>query len=64
MATRLAGRFHVVRYDVGQHDLRGHGRSTALEPLRAGFTLEKLTDDFLAATVSGRGRPVHLVGQD
>ncbi|AJE41502.1 SDR family oxidoreductase [Streptomyces nodosus] len=60
VAGRLAGRFHVVSYDV-----RGHGRSTAPEPLRGGFTLEKLTDDFLAVvdTVSP-DRPVHLVGHD
>ncbi|MGW1256108.1 SDR family oxidoreductase [Streptomyces sp. NPDC002513] len=60
VASRLAGRFHVVLYDV-----RGHGRSTAPSPLRGGFTLEKLTDDFLAVvdTVSP-DRPVHLVGHD
>ncbi|MFH8976474.1 SDR family oxidoreductase [Streptomyces sp. NPDC017890] len=60
VATRLAGRFHVVLYDV-----RGHGRSTAPSPLRGGFTLEKLTDDFLAvADAVSPGRPVHLVGHD
>jgi NAD(P)-dependent dehydrogenase (short-subunit alcohol dehydrogenase family)/pimeloyl-ACP methyl ester carboxylesterase len=60
VATRLAGRFHVVLYDV-----RGHGRSTAPKPLRGGFTLEKLTDDFLAvADAVSPGRPVHLVGHD
>ncbi|MEV8552463.1 SDR family oxidoreductase [Streptomyces glaucescens] len=60
VATRLAGRFHVVLYDV-----RGHGRSTAPQPLRGGFTLEKLTDDFLAvADAVSPGRPVHLVGHD
>ncbi|GAA2486626.1 SDR family oxidoreductase [Streptomyces gobitricini] len=60
VAARLAEHFHVVLYDV-----RGHGRSTAPKPLRGGFTLEKLTDDFLAVvdTVSP-GRPVHLVGHD
>lgn len=60
VAARLAGRFHVVLYDV-----RGHGGSTAPKPLRGGFTLEKLTDDFLAVAdaVSPR-RPVHLVGHD
>src|SRR3954468_10591887 len=60
VATRLADRFHVVLYDV-----RGHGRSTAPKPLRGGFTLEKLTDDFLAVidTVSP-DRPVHVVGHD
>ena len=60
VATRLAGRFHVVLYDV-----RGHGRSTAPQPLRGGFTLEKLTDDFLAVVDAvSPGRPVHLVGHD
>ncbi|MFF6978997.1 SDR family oxidoreductase [Streptomyces sp. NPDC008343] len=60
VAPRLADRFHVVLYDV-----RGHGRSTAPKPLRGGFTLEKLTDDFLAVAdaVSPGGR-VHLVGHD
>ncbi|GAB2733733.1 SDR family oxidoreductase [Streptomyces bullii] len=60
VAARLADRFHVVAYDV-----RGHGRSTAPQPLRGGFTLEKLTDDFLAVAdaVSPDG-PVHLVGHD
>ncbi|MFR9794522.1 SDR family oxidoreductase [Streptomyces sp. MS06] len=60
VAGRLAERFHVVLYDV-----RGHGRSTAPRPLRGGFTLEKLTDDFLAvADAVSPGRPVHLVGHD
>ncbi|MEU6481270.1 SDR family oxidoreductase [Streptomyces sp. NPDC047017] len=60
VAERLAGRFHVVLYDV-----RGHGRSTAPRPLRGGFTLEKLTDDFLAvADAVSPGEPVHLVGHD
>lgn len=62
VATRLADRcrFHVVLYDV-----RGHGRSTAPEPLRGGFTLEKLTDDFLAVVDAvSPDRPVHLVGHD
>ncbi|MFJ8788424.1 SDR family oxidoreductase [Streptomyces sp. NPDC102462] len=60
VAARLAGRFHVVLYDV-----RGHGRSTAPRPLRGGFTLAKLTDDFLAvADAVSPGRPVHLVGHD
>ncbi|MCX4907091.1 SDR family oxidoreductase [Streptomyces sp. NBC_00878] len=60
VAARLAGRFHVVLYDV-----RGHGRSTAPQPLRGGFTLEKLTDDFLAvADAVSPDRPVHLVGHD
>ena len=60
VASRLAARFHVVLYDV-----RGHGRSTAPQPLRGGFTLEKLTDDFLAvADAVSPDRPVHLVGHD
>lgn len=60
VAARLADRFHVVLYDV-----RGHGRSTAPQPLRGGFTLEKLTDDFLAVVDAvSPDRPVHLVGHD
>ena len=60
VAVRLAERFHVVLYDV-----RGHGGSTAPEPLRGGFTLEKLTDDFLAVVDAvSPDRPVHLVGHD
>jgi NAD(P)-dependent dehydrogenase (short-subunit alcohol dehydrogenase family)/pimeloyl-ACP methyl ester carboxylesterase len=60
VAARLAGRFHVVLYDV-----RGHGRSTAPRPLRGGFTLEKLTDDFLAVIDAvSPDRPVHVVGHD
>ncbi|MEU8591116.1 SDR family oxidoreductase [Streptomyces sp. NPDC048664] len=60
VAARLADRFHVVLYDV-----RGHGRSTAPKPLRGGFTLEKLTDDFLAVVDAvSPDRPVHLVGHD
>ncbi|MFE6094401.1 SDR family oxidoreductase [Streptomyces massasporeus] len=60
VAERLAGRFHVVAYDV-----RGHGRSTAPRPLRGGFTLEKLTDDFLAvADAVSPDAPVHVVGHD
>ncbi|MER6438172.1 SDR family oxidoreductase [Streptomyces sp. NPDC001185] len=60
VASRLAERFHVVLYDV-----RGHGRSTAPRPLRGGFTLEKLTDDFLAVVDAvSPDQPVHLVGHD
>ncbi|MEU2303585.1 SDR family oxidoreductase [Streptomyces misionensis] len=60
VAPRLAERFHVVLYDV-----RGHGRSTAPKPLRGGFTLAKLTDDFLAVVDEvSPDRPVHLVGHD
>ncbi|MFI7245495.1 SDR family oxidoreductase [Streptomyces qinglanensis] len=60
VAHRLQDRFHVVLYDV-----RGCGRSTAPKPLRGGFTLEKLTDDFLAVIDAvSPGEPVHLVGHD
>jgi len=60
VAARLAERFHVVLYDV-----RGHGSSSAPKPLRGGFTLEKLTDDFLAVIDAvSPGRAVHLVGHD
>ncbi|MET8326750.1 SDR family oxidoreductase [Streptomyces sp. NPDC005181] len=60
VAAQLAELWHVVLYDV-----RGHGRSTAPSPLRGGFTLEKLTDDFLAvADAVSPDRPVHLVGHD
>ncbi|MER0241584.1 SDR family oxidoreductase [Streptomyces sp. HSW2009] len=60
VARRLADRFHVVLYD-----LRGCGRSSAPKPLRGGYTLEKLTDDFLAvADAVSPDRPVHLVGHD
>ncbi|CAM5596647.1 SDR family oxidoreductase OS=Streptomyces alboniger OX=132473 GN=CP975_17355 PE=3 SV=1 [Streptomyces alboniger] len=62
VAGRLAadGDFHVVLYDV-----RGHGRSTAPKPLRGGFTLEKLTDDFIAVIDAvSPDRPVHVVGHD
>ncbi|MFI9760408.1 SDR family oxidoreductase [Streptomyces sp. NPDC051963] len=60
VAAGLADSFHVVLYDV-----RGHGRSTAPQPLRGGFTLEKLTDDFLAVVDAvSPDRPVHLVGHD
>ncbi|WP_461028199.1 alpha/beta fold hydrolase, partial [Streptomyces sparsus] len=60
VAERLRSRFHVVLYDV-----RGCGRSSAPEPLRGGFTLEKLTADFLAVIDAvSPGQPVHLVGHD
>lgn len=60
VAARLKDRFHVVLYDV-----RGCGRSSAPKPLRGGFTLEKLTDDFLAvADAVSPDSPVHLVGHD
>lgn len=60
VAGRLADRFHVVLYDV-----RGHGRSGTPTPLKGGFTLEKLTEDFQAvADAVSPDRPVHLVGHD
>ncbi|MEU7184770.1 SDR family oxidoreductase [Streptomyces sp. NPDC045369] len=60
VARGLADRFHVVLYDV-----RGCGRSTAPEPLRGGFTLEKLTDDFIAVVDAvSPDQPVHVVGHD
>ncbi|WP_130798727.1 SDR family oxidoreductase [Streptomyces otsuchiensis] len=60
VADRLAPDFHVVTYDV-----RGHGRSQTPDPLRGGFTLDKLTDDFLAvADAVSPDVPVHLVGHD
>ncbi|MEV0121762.1 SDR family oxidoreductase [Streptomyces sp. NPDC050703] len=62
VARRLAddGGFHVVLYDV-----RGHGGSTAPKPLRGGFTLEKLTDDFVAVIDAvSPDEPVHVVGHD
>ncbi|MFG1805326.1 SDR family oxidoreductase [Streptomyces sp. NPDC049040] len=60
VAALLADRFHVVLYDV-----RGHGRSGVPDPLRGGFTLEKLTEDFLAvAAAVSPDRPVHVAGHD
>ncbi|MEV5599934.1 SDR family oxidoreductase [Streptomyces sp. NPDC052299] len=60
VAAQLADEWHVVLYDV-----RGHGGSTAPKPLRGGFTLEKLTDDFLAvADAVSPDHPVHVVGHD
>lgn len=60
VAAQLADTFHVVVYDV-----RGCGRSSAPEPLRGGFTLEKLTEDFRAVIDAvSPDRPVHLVGHD
>lgn len=60
VARQLAEEWHVVLYDV-----RGHGGSTAPVPLRGGFTLEKLTDDFLAVIDAvSPDRPVHVVGHD
>lgn len=60
VADRLAPHFHVVAYDV-----RGHGASDAPRPLRGGFTLERLTADFLAVLEAvSPTAPVHLVGHD
>jgi pimeloyl-ACP methyl ester carboxylesterase len=60
VADALADRFHTVFYDV-----RGCGHSTAPHPLRGGFTLTKLTDDFLTvADAVSPNAPVHLVGHD
>jgi pimeloyl-ACP methyl ester carboxylesterase len=60
VVLRLRDRFHLVLYDT-----RGCGGSSAPSPLRGGFTLEKLTDDFLAvADAVSPGAPVHLVGHD
>ncbi|WP_329559999.1 SDR family oxidoreductase [Streptomyces uncialis] len=61
VAARLVAQdFHVVLYDI-----RGHGGSTAPRPLRGGFTLRKLTDDFVAVVDAvSPDRPVHLVGHD
>ena len=60
VAARLAERFHVVLYDV-----RGCGESSAPKPLRGGFTLEKLTDDFVSVLDAvSPNRPVHVVGHD
>lgn len=60
VAAALADRYHVVCYDV-----RGCGRSGAPYPLRGGFALERLTEDFLAvADAVSPDAPVHLVGHD
>ncbi|OEU96051.1 SDR family oxidoreductase [Streptomyces oceani] len=60
VARALRGAFHLVLYDV-----RGCGRSGAPKPLRGGFTLEKLTDDFLTVLDAvSPTEPVHLVGHD
>lgn len=60
VAHRLRPDFHVVLYDV-----RGCGGSSAPKPLRGGFTLEKLTDDFRAVIDAvSPDAPVHLVGHD
>ena len=57
--SRLAGRFHVVAYDV-----RGAGGST--RPKRtADYDLDRLTDDVIAVLDAvSPDRPAHLVGHD
>lgn len=59
VVERLAGRFHVVTYDV-----RGAGASSA-PPERSDYAIERLVED-LAAVIDAvsPGRPVHLVGHD
>ncbi|GAA1928703.1 hypothetical protein GCM10009716_40600 [Streptomyces sodiiphilus] len=60
VAAALAGRFHVVCCDT-----RGCGRSTPPPVLRGGFTLDRLTGDFLAvADAVSPDAPVHVVGHD
>lgn len=59
--NRLKDRYHVVA-----HDTRGTGRSAApARPGRAGYTLERLEEDFLAVldALAPYG-PVHLIGHD
>lgn len=56
---RLAGRFHVVAYDV-----RGAGQSDAPRG-PAPYGIKRLIDDFAAiADAVAPGRPVHLIGHD
>ncbi|WP_063774300.1 alpha/beta fold hydrolase [Streptacidiphilus rugosus] len=56
----LAATYHVVAYDT-----RGAGRSSAPEPGRAGYRLDRLEEDFLTVldALAPYG-PVHLVGHD
>jgi NAD(P)-dependent dehydrogenase (short-subunit alcohol dehydrogenase family)/pimeloyl-ACP methyl ester carboxylesterase len=59
IADRLAGRYHVVRYDV-----RGAGASSAPRG-RSGYTLDKLSQDLIAvADAVSPNSPVHLVAHD
>jgi short-subunit dehydrogenase/pimeloyl-ACP methyl ester carboxylesterase len=56
---RLAGRYHVVAYDV-----RGAGASSTPHGPKA-YDYERLTDDLLAvAAARAPGKQVHLVGHD
>jgi NAD(P)-dependent dehydrogenase (short-subunit alcohol dehydrogenase family)/pimeloyl-ACP methyl ester carboxylesterase len=59
VAAELAGRFHVVRYDV-----RGAGRSDAPRDTAA-YRLRHLKDDlFAVADAVSPDRPVHVVAHD
>ncbi|MGH3435974.1 MAG: alpha/beta fold hydrolase [Sciscionella sp.] len=59
VARCLAGRFHVVTFDV-----RGHGDS-GVPANRAGYQLDLLADDIVAmAREVSPEQPVHLVGHD
>jgi NAD(P)-dependent dehydrogenase (short-subunit alcohol dehydrogenase family)/pimeloyl-ACP methyl ester carboxylesterase len=59
LAGLLAGRFHVVSYDV-----RGAGASTA-PGSTAGYAFDRLTADLEAVIAEvSPDRPVHLVGHD
>jgi NAD(P)-dependent dehydrogenase (short-subunit alcohol dehydrogenase family)/pimeloyl-ACP methyl ester carboxylesterase len=59
VAQRLAGRFHVVAYDV-----RGAGESSVPRG-PAAYDFEALADDLLAVIDAvSPGEPVHLVGHD
>lgn len=59
IAELLAGRFHVVTYDV-----RGAGGSTRPRRTRA-YAMDRLNEDLRAVVDAvSPGRPVHLVGHD
>jgi len=59
IVERLAGRYHVVAYDV-----RGAGASSTPHGPKA-YDYERLTDDLLAvAAARAPGKQVHLVGHD
>jgi pimeloyl-ACP methyl ester carboxylesterase len=62
VTAALADRHHL---HTAAYDTRGCGHSTTPHPLRGGFTLHRLTDDFLAvADAVSPDAPVHLVGHD